>query len=421
MAEPRVPSRVSTRESLRFLTRAGQTLAASLDYEDTLHRVAQLAVPRVACYCAVDVLEDGRMRRVGMAHVDPGRLDTLRRTAEFPLDLSPGSFLAESFKSGQPRLVSPITEAELRTVARSEEHLALLRELAPTSWILIPLIARDRALGALVLASTRTDRYYGRQDLALATELGRIAALAIDNARLYWQAGEAIRARDEVLRVVSHDLRNPIGAMSMAASFLLEDGPPELREGTHGRMLKTIRSASEQATRMIDDLLDVSRIEVGHFAIEPAPEPIADLLMEAVELHRPLAQSRGIRLEWRVTSGLPPVMVDRGRVLQMMGNLLGNAIKFTPDGGCVEVGAESEGMEVRGWVADSGPGIPADHLPHLFDRFWQARRTDRRGLGLGLAIVRGIVEAHGGRVRAVSDLGTGSRFEFTLPAVKSEG
>jgi signal transduction histidine kinase len=251
--------------------------------------------------------------------------------------------------------------------------------------------------------------------MALAAELGRIAAFAIDNARLYWQAGEAVRARDEVLRVVSHDLRNPIGAVSMAASFLLDDGPPELRDGPHGRMLATIRRAAEQASRMIDDLLDISRIDVGHLPIDPKPEPLTPLLAEAVELHRPLAQKQGIRLEWRESETLPPVMVDRDRVLQLLGNLLGNALKFTPEGGRIEVGAERFGKEVRCWVTDTGPGIPADHLPHLFDRFWQASRTDRRGLGLGLAIVQGIVEAHGGRVRVESEIGMGSRFEFTLP------
>jgi signal transduction histidine kinase len=230
-------------------------------------------------------------------------------------------------------------------------------------------------------------------------------------------AEAAARARDEVLRVVSHDLRNPLGAVSMAATFLMEDGPEVLRVEPYARMLGTILSASDRANRMIGDLLDISRIEGGRLSIDPAPESVASLLAEAVELHYPIARERGVHLEWYAAESLPPVLADRDRVLQLLGNLLGNALKFTPKGGRIEVGADAlaDGAEVHCWVADTGPGIPPDQLPRLFDRFWQAERSDRRGLGLGLAIVRGIVEAHGGRVWVESELGKGTRFVFTLP------
>jgi signal transduction histidine kinase len=172
---------------------------------------------------------------------------------------------------------------------------------------------------------------------------------------------------------------------------------------------------------MIDDLLDISRIEAGRLAIDPAPEPVGPIVREAIETHRASAEEHGIELGFRLDDPLPPVIADRDRVLQVLGNLLANAVKFTPAGGRVEVGASREGEEVRWWVEDSGPGIPPEHLPHLFDRFWQARRSHRRGLGLGLAIVKGLVEAHGGRVWVESEPGRGSRFQFTLPASRHGG
>jgi signal transduction histidine kinase len=415
-ASERLRPRVSTRESLRFLTEAGSALAASLDYAVTLQRVAELTVPRIACYCELVMIEDGRVRRVGQAHVDPRRGEELAHIELFPVDPDSPGPLAEVLRTGEALLVSPWAPGSSEPASPYREHLELLRLLEATSFLLIPLVARERPLGALLLASTRTDRFYGPQDLALARELARIAGMAIDNARLYSDAHEAIRARDEILRVVSHDLRNPIGAITSAASFVLEEGPEEVREGTSGRMLNVIHNASRQAMRMIDDLLDVSRIETGPLTVSPVPEPVAPIFEEALEIQRPLARNRGISLDWNPAEPLPRVMVERERILQLLGNLLGNAIKFTPEGGRIEVGASANAQEVLGWVADSGPGIPPDQVPHVFDRFWQASRTDRRGIGLGLAIVQGIAEAHGGRVWVESQPGRGARILFTLPA-----
>ena len=413
---PRRRSRIATREALRFLAEAGETLASTLEYETTLQALAELCVPRVACYCAVDVMEaDGSFRRLGMAHVDPEQAEALRRAAGVPREPEAGSRLARVLDAGDPVLVSPVTDEWLREVTGSAEYRELTRRLVPTSLILAPLTARGNRLGVLTLASTRTDREYQPSDLDLVVELGRIAGISIDNARLYRQAQDAVQARDEVLRVVSHDLRNPIGAAMMGAAFLLEDAPAELRDGPVGRTLRTIRRSTENANRMIEDLLDVSRIEAGRLTVDAARESLPPLLDEAVEMHRHLAAERGIELRCSAGDGLPPVLADRHRLLQVLGNLLGNALKFTPEGGRVEVGAVAEGEEIRCYVADTGPGIPEEQLPHVFDRFWQARRTDRRGLGLGLAIVRGLVEAHGGRVWVESAAGRGSRFHFTLP------
>ena len=200
----------------------------------------------------------------------------------------------------------------------------------------------------------------------------------------------------------------------MAASVVLDNSTAEVRDGSSGRMLRTILRASRQAMMLIDDLLDLARLDNGQLVVSAQPLELASLIMEAVELHAPLAREREIHLTCSAPASLPPVMVDRGRFQQLLGNLLANALRFTPPGGRVEVAACSREGEVVCVVSDTGPGIAAEQLPHVFNRFWQATPGDRRGLGLGLAIVQTIVEAHGGRVWAESEPGRGTRIGFTL-------
>ena len=223
---------------------------------------------------------------------------------------------------------------------------------------------------------------------------------------------QALRARDEVLAVVSHDLRNPVGTVYSAADLLLEIELPREKLLEHLSIIK--RSASHM-NRLIQDLLDVARIEAGGFSVAPRLEEITPILEEACELSAPLAASKQIELHCRPADRLPAVKADRDRVLQVMSNLIGNALKFTPPEGRVEVSAEAGDREVVVTVSDTGPGIPPEDREQVFDRFWQVRRSDRAGAGLGLAIVRGIVESHGGRVWVDESPDGGSVFCFTLP------
>lgn len=228
----------------------------------------------------------------------------------------------------------------------------------------------------------------------------------------------AVRAREEVVAVVSHDLRNPLGTISAGAELLLDlDLPPE-REREH---LSGIRRAAERMNRMIRDLLDVSRIEAGGLSVDARPIPVSRLVDDAEEMARPLAREASLRLETKVEYDLPRVRADRDRILQVFSNLAGNAVKFTPEGGRIRLGARRSDGEVVFEVADSGPGISPEDQEHLFDRFWQVDRSDREGAGLGLTIVRGIVEAHDGRVWVESEPGEGSRFRFALPAADEGG
>jgi signal transduction histidine kinase len=278
--------------------------------------------------------------------------------------------------------------------------------------MIVPLIARGRTLGAITFAMTDdSGRRFGPEDLNMAMELAGRAALLVDNARLYAEARSAIRARDDMIAVVSHDLRDPLQSISAAAATLRLE--PE--DGERTESIQTIMLASTQLRLLVQDLLDVSLIDAAHLTIRVQRVDLTTLIKEAHTLFLPQAEAKEVRLEVRLADDLPPVAADRRRVLQVLLNLIGNSLKFVPAGGVITLGATRQGGEARVWVADTGAGIAADDLTRVFDRFWRADRHEGGGVGLGLAVAKGIVEAHGGRIGVDSRLGAGSTFFFTLP------
>ena len=301
----------------------------------------------------------------------------------------------------------------IQALAQSEEHRRLLEALALTSIMGVPLIAHGRLLGALMVGSCRPERRYGPGDLKLLAELGQRAALALDNARLYRTAQRALQTRDDVLGVVAHDLRNPLGTIMLQAS-LLRRLEPELGPRA-GKLGDVIERASRRMNRLIQDLLDTTRMETGSLPINPARVSAAQIVLASEEAHKAVAASGSLQLRVELPPELPDVWGDRDRLFQVFENLLGNAAKFTPAGGRITVGARPGEKEVVFWVADTGEGISAADVPRVFDRFWQARKGERHGAGLGLAIAKGIVEAHGGRIWVDSAPGQGSTFAFTVP------
>jgi signal transduction histidine kinase len=230
--------------------------------------------------------------------------------------------------------------------------------------------------------------------------------------QLYGDAQQVIGAREEILRIVAHDLRNPLNTISMATSLLIETPLPD---AIRTKQLQVIRRAGERMNRLIQDLLSVTTIEAGRLTIEPRLVRLEELCREATDMLGPLAQEKSITLRVDERADLPPVRADPARVLQVFSNLVGNAVKFTPPGGSITISTDRAGSEVRCAVADTGPGIPPEQLPKIFGRFWQAKRGDGRGVGLGLAIARGIVEAHGGSLSVQSEVGQGTVFSFGLP------
>ena len=278
----------------------------------------------------------------------------------------------------------------------------------------------------LLLASfeelTRTNRELQENRRALADahrrELEReqaARAQAEETARrmeqLVRQAEAATRVRDDVLATVSHDLKNPVGTIYTSAALMLE---MPLDEAQRTRQITIIRRTAERMNRLIQDLLDVSRMDAGRFAVDMVPERAGSLVAEALEMLGPIAATREVELADDLRDADTWVLADRGRILQVLSNLVGNAVKFTPNGSTVTISASRDGDVVRFSVADRGPGIPQEHISRIFDRFWQAKERGE-GAGLGLAIAKGIVEAHGGRIWAESEPGHGANFFFTLP------
>lgn len=394
-------------DALRLLAEAGESFAASLDYETTLKTLTRLIVPRLADFCAIDLVEGDVVHRVAIAHRDPSKESAVRALREGREGLLTQAGIEKVLRTREPEFVPEITDEWLRAASRDEAHREAIRALAPTSVVMVPLIEGSRAIGVLSLAYVDGGRRYDAATLDLARNLADRAALALQNARLYSAALEAKRLRDEMLGMVSHDLRNPLNTIALSARLLAKRGDaPELA---------SILRAAARAERLIEDLLTTAMLEAGNLPLARRDESVGEIVHEVIELHRALAETSGISLEAHVEEGLPRVNVDRHRIVQLLSNLLGNALKFTSAGGRVTVTAARAGGELRLTVSDTGTGISPEEMAHLFDRFWQGRRARRSGAGLGLAIVKGIADAHRGAIRVSSEIGKGSSFTFALP------
>jgi PAS domain S-box-containing protein len=405
-----------------FLSEAALAVSGSLEHDEVLRRVTRLAVPFLADFSLAYVQDgSGHLRHVASAHQDPSKALLLAEAAErcVPDAKSPASTIVRALNTGQPVLIENVTAEVLDAQGFAPKARELVDALAPASSMTIPLVARDATIGAVVFVSTSREHRYGSRDVKVAQALAGRAALATQNALLYREMHDALSTRDEVLAIVSHDLRDPLHTIAMSAQ-LLTDVPGD--QAQHRKHLQIIVRAKARMERLIQDLVDVVRIKNGKtLGIEPRREGPSPLVREACEQFVESAREKNVRLEWGATNDMPDVMVDHGRIIQVLSNLIGNALKFTPAGGRIDVRLHRESKKaVRVTVSDSGTGIAAENLPRIFDAFWQAPRAARLGSGLGLAISRGIVQQHGGRIWAESREGIGSTFHFTLPTAETE-
>jgi signal transduction histidine kinase len=393
----------------------GQALGATLDFETVLVNIGRLMTRVIADACIVYALDEaGDIRRLAAIVRDPEKRWISDALRAYPIDRKHAPQIWADLEANHPMVKRQLSPEELAAFAQSEEHLRLLQALEMKSFILAPLIAHGRFVGALSLISTRAPRAYTDADVRFAQEIAQRAALAVDNAALYTKAQRAIETRDDVLGIVAHDLRNPLAAILMQAELLREPGADTSRL-PHKAAESILRSATRM-NRLIEDLLDVTLLEQSRLSVERHPLDVRQLMVEVLHAHEARAAAESLDLHLDVPADLPEVLCDRDRVLQILENLVGNALKFTPAGGRITVGAGRRTNDVLFWVADSGIGIDSDSLPHVFDRFWQAKKGRRSGAGLGLAIARGLVEAHGGRMWVESTLGRGATFFFTIPA-----
>ncbi|MDT4896014.1 MAG: hypothetical protein QOH25_1091 [Acidobacteriota bacterium] len=414
-----IDDRKRAEEALRFIAEASEMLASSLDYETTLSNVARLAVPRLADWCVVHIVEeDGSLQQLAAAHMDESKLEMLRElNRRYPSGLDATHSYPLVVRTGEPELLPEITDALLVAVSRDEGHLELLRHLKLKSTLCVPLMARGRTLGAITFATAESGRTYDSSSLALAEDLAHRAANAVDNARLYQEAQKANRTKEDFLATLSHELRTPltpiIGWMHMIRGGLLKN-----EDFDYG--LTVVEKNSQALTRLINDLLDMSAILSGKMRIEKLPIPLDVTVREAVETIRPLAEKRSIKLEVQFCEDDQVIINgDRTRLVQIFWNILANAVKFSEDGSRVRITCEAERSAARVTIEDEGQGIAPEFLPHVFERFRQADSSKTRthgGLGIGLALVKSFVETHGGKVTAESaGAGLGSRFTVRLP------
>ena len=408
---------VRAEERERFVARATAELTESIGWEATLERVAQLAVPFLGDWCLVVLDAERGLRSVAAAHVDPAKATAVRDLQErYPLDAEAVHGVGRIVRTGKLEIV-PEVEIDAFVAergGRAKLRGEILRAVGLRSYMGVPLIARGRTLGAIAFAISEGSRRFGSADLELAQELAARCALAIDNARLYREAQEATRSREEVLTVVSHDLRAPLGTVQLAAELVArlapQEGSLELR-----RSAEMVQRATARAAQLVDDLVDAARLERGQIALDLETHDAAALAREALTSAELLARKQRVSLSLDAAPDAGAATCDRHRVLQVFANLLGNALKVMPEGGAIRVGGRREAGEVVFTVADTGPGIAAEDQPHLFDRYWRGASPGYEGSGLGLAIARGIVEAHGGHISVRSALGEGATFTFTLP------
>ena len=398
-------------EVLRLLAEAGAVLSSSLELEETIQRLARLSVPALGDACLVDVFDPDGTTHTASAHVDPAQEPRLRDLRErFPLrrdDLR--GPVATAVASQRTQLVELVDDAMLAQMARDPAHLALLTSMELRSALYVPLVQDGETIGTMIFASKL--HRYSDDDVPAVEALARRAVLSIENARLYGEARQATRGRDEVLAIVSHDMRNPLHTILLGTGAALEILPAD---SPVRKTLDSVRRAALRGERLIRDLLDVTRLESNRMQLEREPVAVCDILTEAAESVAATAREQGVALTVAPDAD-GTVIADRHRALQVIDNLLSNAIKFTGRGGHVNIGARRVEGEERFWVADDGPGIPLEQQQFMFRRFWQQRRADRRGIGLGLTIAKGIVDAHGGRIWLESEAGKGTTFWFTLP------
>jgi len=415
-----ITERKRNAERTAFLAGASAVLAGSLDYLTTLKTIANLAVPSIADWSAVDVLtEDKKLDRVAVAHVDPTKIELARTLRDRYEDPSSPYSPSHVVRTGKAALLKRITDEMIVAAAKGdEERIRQVRSLGLNSYIIVPLTAHGRTFGALTLTTAGSGRLFGDDDFQFAQDVAFRAALAVDNARAYDNARAANQLKDEFLATLSHELRTPLNAILGYARLVQSGALPAERQA---RALGTIERNATALTQIIEDILDISRIIAGKVRLNVQPVDLPAVVKDGVEALLPAADAKQIRIQTVLDPRASPISGDPDRLQQIVWNLVSNAVKFTPKRGVVQVRLERVNSHVELTISDTGSGIAPEFLPHIFERFRQgdaATTREHGGLGLGLAIVRQLVELHGGTVHAASGgQDRGATFYVRLPVI----
>ncbi len=417
-----IAERKQAEGALTFFANASATLAALVDRESALQQSARLAVPYLADWCVVYVIDEhGAIDYHAHAHADPTKERLLSKMLlQSPLDWNSNTATVRALRTGQSQLMPELPEAFLDSVAQSEEHRQIIRELGPRAVISVPLRIRDRIVGVMGLVSCDANRRYTDREVKLAESLAERVSTAVDNSRLFHAVKETNRQKDEFLAMLAHELRNPLAAIRYAVALGQMSNGDSTTE-----LFEIIDRQTHSLAHLIDDLLDVSRIGGDKVTLRKETIEVATVINRAIATVRPLLEQKHHELVLEISDEPMVLFADPTRTEQIVANLLTNAGKYTREGGCVTVRARRHDREAVVEVSDTGIGLPPEMLNRVFDLFAQADRTlDRSegGLGIGLTVARKLAEMHGGTISVSSEgLGKGATFTVRLPLSDMSG
>jgi signal transduction histidine kinase len=402
---------------LRFLAESSAVLSSSLDYTATLATLAGLCVQEIADWTVIyGLTENGAPRRMHIAHRDGSKDALARELRGIPIDAHGSHPVLEVLRTREPRVVNGVTDDMLAAMTSSPRELELMRGLHVTGYMLVPIVARDRVLGAISFMCGDSSRHYGEDDLTLAEDIAQRAALAVDNALLYGEASRANQTKSDFLAVVSHDLRTPLTAI-LGYADLLEMGVPEVIPDASRERVHRIRTSAKHLLYLLNELLSFARLDAGREETRRQKIDLRDIAREVATMIEPLAAERDLELSLDLPESPVVVDSDPDKLRQILLNLAGNAVKYTKQGH-VSMAVREERDVVELLVSDTGDGIAAEHVAHIFEPFWQVDPTQRLrggGTGLGLSVVQRLVMMLDGNISVKSAPGEGSVFAVAVP------
>jgi signal transduction histidine kinase len=404
--------------SHRFLADAGTLLTSSLDYTSTLRNLARLAVPALADWCTVDLLDNsGEIERVAVEHTDAKRAASATQLARrHPPTLDSEVGVERVIRTGISELITEVTPEVIARFTRNGRQRRFLGELGIRSVMIVPMVARGSPLGTITFVSAESGRRYNADDLEVAEELATRAALAVENSRLFDQSRAASEAKSDFLAVMSHELRTPLTAI-IGYAELLQLGVPDPVTPRQHEQAERIEVSARNLLQLIEEILTLVTLESGARRVHREEVDVNKLLRRAVAIIEPMAKAKNLPLSVSFAAGDPMLRSDADKLLQILLNLLSNAVKFTEAGG-IQLNASTEGEMLVLEVRDTGIGLGGEHLQRIFEPFWQVERPITRragGTGLGLTISRRLADLLGAEIQVDSEQGKGSTFTVRLP------
>lgn len=409
-----ITDRKRIEDQAKFLAKISKALSDTIDFLERIQRTADIAVESHADLCVISILEGESLNVAAVASNNmQGNNPASNRSSRFKLGDVAQESARLTINSLAPILVSTATR-DFLIEEPDDLSLSCRRTMIDAAcYLIVPMISHDRAIGTIAFVMTNSGRHYLTEDLSFFELVAGRCAVAVENAKVYRETQEAVKSRELVLSIVSHDLRNPISTIDMATQVLSD--PTLLTRSTQSLLIQRIRNSATIMEKLVSDLLDFSKVQAGTFTLKTVPISISALLKASIETSAEKLAAKRIRLTTNDLTNETPIHGDFLRLVQVLWNLLGNAIKFTPEDGEISISAVESDNTIHFTVTDSGPGLTHDELPKVFDQFWQSAKTSQLGTGLGLTIAKGIVEAHHGKIWVESKSGEGCRFQFTIP------